>query len=310
MAASTVFVALALNGVVKADDLSGDMVAKRLQVSEPTKIEVRDYRGRVVTLNSPAKRVVALAPHIVENIFAAGGGDALVGAVDYCDFPEAAKAIPRVGKISSASLEAIAAKNPDLVVVWESAGAAKILSKLESLGLVVYVSDPKNLADVARSIRDYGVLLGQAQVANRAADEYLGRLAQLRATYAERTSVTVLYQVWHEPLQTLNREHMISDVIRLCGGRNAFGDAVTIAPKISLEAVLQRDPEAIVASGMGEARPDWLEHWRAWSSLTAVKNDNLYFIPPDIIQRHTPRILDGAAMMCEHLDDSRIKRAY
>ena len=268
-------------------------------------ISVKDYRGREVRLAAPAKRVVALAPHVVENIFSAGGGDALVGVVDYCDYPEAAKKIPRVGKISSASLEAIAAANPDLVVVWESAGAAKILSKLESLGLSVYVSDPKALEDVARSIRDFGVLLGRPQIAEAAAIEYEKKLRHLRDEYSKRKAISVLYQVWYEPLQTLNDEHIISDVIRLCGGKNAFGDAVTLAPKISLESVFYRDPKVIIASGMGEARPDWLDNWKEWPSLSAVKKGNLFFIPPDIIQRHTQRILEGAAMMCEQLEQVR-----
>ena len=272
-----------------------------------TAISVNDYRGREVRLAAPAKRVVALAPHVVENIFSAGGGDALVGVVDYCDFPEAAKKIPRVGKISSASLEAIAAANPDLVVVWESAGAAKILSKLESLGLSVYVSDPKALGDVARSIRDFGVLLGHPKIAEKAATEYEEKLRHLRDEYSNRKALSVLYQVWYEPLQTLSDEHIISDVIRLCGGQNAFGDAVTLAPKISFESVLSRDPKVIIASGMGEARPDWLDNWKAWPSLSAVRNGNLFFIPPDIIQRHTRRILDGAAMMCEQLEQTRQK---
>lgn len=270
-------------------------------------VSVNDYRGREVRLAAPAQRVVALAPHIVENIFSAGGGEALVGVVDYCDFPAAAKDIKNVGRISSASLEAIAAVNPDLVVVWESAGAAKILSKLESLGLPVYVSDPKNLEDVARSIRDFGVLLGSSGVAEKAAIAHEVALQQLRKQYSQRKAVSVLYQVWYEPLQTLNDEHIISDVIRLCGGNNVFGDAVTLAPKISLEAVLSRDPDVIIASGMGEARPDWLDNWTAWPSLSAVKSGNLFFIPPDIIQRHTRRILDGAAMMCEQLELARQK---
>ena len=84
-----------------------------------------------------------------------------------------------------------------------------------------------------------------------------------------------------------------------------MGDAPTLAPKISLEAVLARDPQVIIASGMGEARPDWLDDWKKWPRLTAVINNNLYFVPPDIIQRHTVRLLQGAEMMCNHLQAAR-----
>ena len=268
-------------------------------------VTVKDYLGRTVTLQKPAQRIVALAPHIVENLFSAGGGGALVGAVDYCDYPEAAKNIPRVGAISAFSLEAIVAMHPDLVLVWMSTRGSDVIAKLEALGIATYASDPHSLTDVPRSIRDYGVLTGNQKVAEQAALNYEKKLKQLSDTYQNAQPVSVLYQVWYEPLQTLNNEHIISDVIRLCGGVNAFGDAPTLAPKISIESVLARNPDAIIASGMGEARPDWLDNWRTWHSLKAVQNNHLFFIPPDIIQRHTERILTGASLMCEHLQQVR-----
>ena len=268
-------------------------------------VTVQDYAGRTVRLAQPARRIVALAPHIVENIFSAGAGNYLVGVVDYCDFPAQAKNLPKVGAISQQSLEAIIALQPDLVVVWGSLGSASVLQKLESIGLVAYVSDPHTLADVARSIRDFGVLAGTESIAEVAASAYEQKLAQLDAHYRHKKSVSVLYQVWYEPLQTLNDQHIISDVIRLCGGTNVFGDAPTIAPKISVESVIAQNPDAIIASGMGEARPDWLDNWLAWPNLKAVKKRHLFFVPPDIIQRHTARILLGAELMCEHLETAR-----
>lgn len=282
-------------------------VATQVQAAEAAQpsLSVVDYAGRTVALPAPAKRIVALAPHIVENLFAAGAGDRVVGVVDYCDYPEQAQKIPKVGAISAHSLEAIIALKPDLVVVWGSLGGGTILSKLEALGLTAYVSDPHTLPDVARSIRDYGALAGTLEQAEQAATDYTQQLSTLTARYQQKTPVSVLYQVWYQPLQTLNDKHIISDVIRLCGGQNAFGDAPTLAPKISIESVMARNPDAIIASGMGEARPDWLDNWLAWPSLTAVKNKHLFFVPPDIIQRHTPRILQGAQLMCEQLEQVR-----
>ncbi len=276
-------------------------------VTRVSALEAIDYLDRKVTLAKPAERVVALAPHAVENIFSAGGGERLVGVVNYSDYPEAAKKIPRVGTIASHSLEAIVALKPDLVVAWTGSGGTQLLRQLESLGLTVYMSDPRKLPDVARSIRDYGVLMGTEFVAEVAAGQYLSRLDALQAQYYDRTELSVLYQVWHTPLQTLNDKHIISDVIRLCGGRNVFGDAVTIAPKINLEAVFARNPDVIIASGMDVARPEWLDDWKKWPNLKAVEQDNLYFVPPDIIQRHTARILEGAELMCESLENARAK---
>lgn len=270
-------------------------------------ITVTDYLGRTVTLGEPARRIVALAPHIVENIYSAGAGHLLVGAVDYCDFPAEAKKIPRVGAISAYSLEAIVALRPDLVVVWNSGRGGKALPKLLDLGLTVYASDPKTLEDIARSIRDYGILTGNSAHAEQTAAEFTARHNALKKNYSHQKTLSVFYQVWNQPLQTLNDEHIISDLIRLCGGINVFGDSPTIAPLIGLEAVLTRNPDVIIASGMGEARPEWLDDWRKYPSLKAVQNENLYFVPPDIIQRHTIRMLEGAAKVCEALQQARTK---
>ncbi|WP_086932319.1 cobalamin-binding protein [Agarilytica rhodophyticola] len=275
-------------------------------------IDVKDYMNRSVALEKPARRIVALAPHIVENLYSAGAGEYIVGAVDYCDYPESAQRIPRVGGISSFSIEAIIDLKPDLVIAWRSGRGGKILEKLERLGLTVYASDPRRLTDVARSIRDFGELANTQKIADKAAQGFESRYRQLKHRYSQQTGhiqnrkqdqhmVKTLYQVWHDPIQTINGTHIISDVIRLCGGVNIFGKAMSLAPKISVESVVQRDPHVIIASGMGESRPDWLDSWKRWPSIDAVQHNRLHFIAPDIIQRHTVRILDGAALMCQYL---------
>lgn len=271
-------------------------------------IQVVDYAGRTVMLEKPAVRIVALAPHIVENLYSAGAGDLIVGAVDYCDFPEAAKKIPRVGAISAFSVEAIVALKPDLVVVWNSGRGAKYLDTLSQLGINVYASNPKTLEDVARSIEDYGLLTGRKASASQFAKHYRQQQRNLAQTYAGREPVSVFYEVWNSPLQTLNGDHIISDVIRMCGGKNIFADEPSVAPKVSLEAVIAGNPEAIVVSGMGEKRPEWLDDWKQYPSMMAVQRDNLFFVPPDIIQRHTARMLQGAELLCQQLDTARERR--
>ena len=268
-------------------------------------IQVTDYLGRTVQLAQPASRIIALAPHIVENVYSAGAGDKLIAAVNYSDYPPEARELPQLGGYQSLSLEAIVARQPDLVLAWGSGNGDTLIRQLERLGVTVYVNEPRTLEDVARSVREIGTLAGTQAVADRAADQFLERMDLLRSQYREATPVSVLYQVWNQPLQTLNGEHLVSDVIRLCGGRNAYADAEPIAPKINMESVLERDPQAIVASGMGEERPEWLNDWRQWPGLTAVRHNNLFFVPPDIIQRHTLRILEGAALFCRHIDTAR-----
>lgn len=281
------------------------IVSTLLSFAAHASIEVTDFLGRQLVLESPAKRIIALAPHIVENIYSAGAGDKIVGAVDYCDYPEEAKKIPRVGAISAYSLETILASKPDLVVVWRSGRGGKVMEKLLDLGLTVYASDPRKIEDIPKSISDFGRLAGTESVAEIAVAQFRQKYSTLMDKYAKRETVPTFYQVWNDPLQTLNGNHVISDVIRMCGGTNVFSDEPSLAPKVSIEAVLNANPHAIVASGMGEERPDWLNSWKSWSSVKAVKCNNLYFVPPDIIQRHTARILDGAEMLCKQLDAGR-----
>jgi iron complex transport system substrate-binding protein len=280
-------------------------VALCAQASSARAISVQDSAGREVTLEQPARRIVALAPDIVENLFSAGAGDRLVGAVSYSNYPEQATALPEVGSYNAFSLEQILALHPDLVVMWGSGNGMQTLSKLEALGLPVYVSELRKLSDVPESIRRLGQLAGTASVAEAEARRIENEIASLRNRYSNRASLGVFYQIWNDPLQTVNGEHLISEVITLCGGRNVFGDATALAPRISVESVLLRNPDAIVASGMGEARPEWLDQWRAYPSLKAVAGDALFFVNPNHLQRPTARILLGAQSLCEQLDQMR-----
>lgn len=268
-------------------------------------VSVTDFLGREVRLARPAQRIIALAPHIVENVYSAGAGKSMVAAVNYSDYPPAARKLPQLGSYKAISVEQVLARKPDLVIVWASGNGEIIIQQLERLGVPVYVDEPRKLEDIARSVRDISVLAGTEQHGEKAADKFLQSLDKLQQTYADAKLVTVFYQVWNEPLQTLNGEHLISDVITLCGGKNVYADAAVLAPKINIESVLYRDPDVIVASGMGEERPEWLEEWRQWSELKATRWNNLFFVPPDIIQRHTLRILDGAELFCQHIQTGR-----
>ena len=190
-------------------------------------------------------------------------------------------------------------------MVLMAGNGMSVLDDLEGLDVPVYVSEPRQLSDIGRSIRDYGTLAGTRDRGEREAARIDNNIGELQNRYGKRSSLSVLYQVWHEPLQTLNGKHLISSVIRLCGGHNIFADALSLAPKISIESVLQRDPDVIVASGMDIARPEWLDLWLDYPSLTAVQNQALFFIHPDHIQRPTARLLLGAQALCRQLDSVR-----
>lgn len=276
--------------------------------STAAEIVVRDDIGRELRLPGPAQRIVSLAPHITEVLFAAGAGEHIVGVVAYSDYPEAARHLPQVGGYSNIDMEAITALRPDLVIAWSSGNRSAHLDKLGALGIPVYVNEARSFEGVARSLEMFGRLAATEAAANTAASAFRARRDALAQRYAGRPPVRMFYQVWAQPLMTINGKHLISDAIRLCGGINVFDDLAPLAPSIGVEAVLAANPEAIVASGMDAARPEWLDEWRRWPELAANAKENLYFIAPELIQRHTPRILDGTAQLCEHLESARRKR--
>lgn len=270
-------------------------------------IAVHDDLGQVLQLTAPARRIVSLSPHGTELLFAAGAGAHMVGTVAHSDYPDAATRIAQVGTYVAFDLERIAALRPDLVVAWSS-GNGKALQRLAALGIPVYVTEPRSLEGIAASLERLGQLAGTSDVANGAAREFRSRLVRLRARYAQRDPVSVFYQVWRGPLFTLGGPHIFSRVAELCGGRNVFGGLDTLAPTVDLETVLAANPDAIVASGMAEERPDWLDDWRRWPQMRAVRSNHLFFIPPDLLQRPTPRLLDGAEQLCVALERVRTER--
>lgn len=276
-----------------------------LSASASSSIRVVDSQGRLVRLEAPAQRIVALAPHIVENVFSAGAGHLLVGTVSYADYPPGAQKIPAIGDHQSWSLESIIALQPDLILMWGSGSGANAHASLQRLGLPIYISEPRQFADISNTIRNIGTLAGTQNISEPEAQRIERKFVELAAQYSTHKNLSVLYQIWDQPLQTLNGDHLISKVIELCGGRNLFFDAASIAPKISLESVLHRNPDVIVASGTGASRPAWLAKWMQYPSLTAVKNNTLFTVNPDHIQRPTARILIGAKTLCTQLESAR-----
>ena len=281
---------------------------KAEQSSISKQVTVIDFKGRKVSLNSPAKRIVALAPHVVENVFSAGAGDKLVGVVSYSDFPEQATKLPIVGGYAKTNLEKILELQPDLVIAWESGNSDSSLERIQELGFPVYIDQPDKLDDVGKSIKDIGTLAGTSEVANKVANDYLKKVEIVRAKKLHQQPVSAFYQVWNSPLRTINGGHIISDAIELCGGVNIYANESAVAPVINIESILERNPESIIASGMSDSRPEWLDEWKEWPSLNAVKKDNLFFVDPDHIQRHTVRILFGIESICRQLDVARQKR--
>lgn len=265
-----------------------------------------DDAGRTLRLAAPAQRIVSLAPHVTELLFAAGAGARIVGAVEFSDYPPAALEIPRVGDYVEFDLETIVALRPDLVISWISGNPAGEVAALRRLGLPLFETEPRRLEDIARTLRTFGALAGTAPAAAGAALAFEHRLRQLEARATGARPLRVFYQVWGQPLITVNGEHLISDVLRRCGARNVFADLAMLAPRIDVEAVLQADPQVIIGGALQDTRPPWLDDWRNWPELEAVRHGRLFFVPGTHLHRHTPRILDGMQRVCEQLESVRV----
>ncbi len=281
------------------------LAACLLSASLPAEIRVHDDSGQLLVLERPAARIVSLAPHVTELLFAAGAGEALVGVSEYSDFPPQARRLPRVGGGSGLDIESIVALQPDLVIGWQSGNPALQLERLRTLGLAVFISEPRRLADIPAALQKFARLAGTESAAQLQIERFRDRHAALEQAHAGSEPVTVYYQIWERPLMTVNGQHLISDVIGLCGGRNVFAELPVLAPQIGVEAVLERDPRVIVVAGQPGAEDAALAGWRRWSQLQAVRDGHLYVLERDLLVRHTPRILQGAEQLCEILDRVR-----
>jgi iron complex transport system substrate-binding protein len=276
-----------------------------LATSARAEVRVLDVDGHAVVLAQPARRIVSLAPHLTELLFAVGAGEHVVGTVEYSDFPDAARRAPRVGDSSLLDLERIAALQPDLVLVWRHGNSPQQLQRLAALRLPTYAHEARALADISRGLRDLGALTGRATEAAQRADAFDRAVAGLRAAHASRARLRVFYQVWPEPLMTLNGEHLISQMLGLCGADNVFAAQRLLTPTVTEEAVLLADPDAIVTGWNPAYGGAPLSSWQRLGALRAVRNGQLLTVNPDHLHRQSDRVLDGARELCEKLDGVR-----
>lgn len=266
---------------------------------------VTDDTENTLCLAAPAQRIATLSPGATELVWAAGAGESVVAVVDFSDYPPAATALPSVGSHTRIDMERLLTLKPDLAIVWVSGNPVAQIAALEKLNIPVFAIEPRTIEGVATAVQRLGRLAGTEAVAKPVSDHFLEGMTALAEQFQHRKPVTVFYQVWDSPLMTVNHQHLIGRVISLCGGHNSFGELPDLVPRINPEAVLAQNPDAILAGGMGEANDDWLVAWRQYPGLRAVQRDNLFFIPPSLIQRPTPRLLQGATLFCDYLEVAR-----
>lgn len=252
-------------------------------------------------------RVVSLAPNLTELVFAAGAGEALIGVSAHSDFPPAARELPVVGDAFMLDQEQLALLRPDALLAWQSGTPAHVVDELRRIGYRVEVVRTRKLDDVTAALLQIGELTGHADEASEAADNYARGLIALEQRFAGSPSISVFYQVSRRPLFTINGEHYVSELIEMCGGRNVFADLDELAPTIDVEAVVERDPEVMLASD--EAGDDAFVEWQRWPGIAAIRYKNQYLMPADEIGRATPRLLVAGEAVCAALQEARERRA-
>ncbi len=262
-------------------------------------IDVVDDTGQPVHLPRPAQRVISMARHATEMLFAAGGASRVVGVSAYSDFPAAATRLPQVGDARQLDLERILSLKPDLLVVWASGTPARQQEQLKKLGIPIYYSEPQKLNDIADSMARLAQLMGTGSDAAAQVSQFQASLATLRETYQKRRVVRVFYQISDKPLYTLNGQHIASDALVLCGAQNVFAALPVIAPSVSIEAVLQHNPEVIIGSETNIAM------WKSFPAMLAVKRGNLRTIDGNLLARSGPRMVEGVRRLCEVLEQAR-----
>ncbi|MBS1170451.1 MAG: cobalamin-binding protein [Burkholderiaceae bacterium] len=267
-------------------------------------ISVNDDLGHAVTMAQPARRIITLAPHTMELVHAAGGLGNIVGSGSYSNYPPVARAIPVVGDHKQIDIERVLVLKPDLVVAWRYGVPQRQIDQLRRHGIAVFISDPKKLDDIADSIVRLGKLLGHEPRAQQQAGEFRRKLAALSARFSQRPLLRVFYQVSERPLYTLNDRHLIGEAIRLCGGTNIFGALPSIAPQVSVEAVLAANPQVIISTNVAH-EDRGIAFWRSYPAVGAVRRGKLFRLNPDLLDRPGPRMADGVKALCDALERAR-----
>lgn len=269
-------------------------------------VTVVDDTGQTITLAAQAERIISLSPHATELLFSAQAGKKLVGVIEYSNFPQEAKAIQRVGDYFAIDIELMLTLKPDLIVAWQSGIKPELLSRLNDLGFPVFLSEPKSFEDIAGNVERLAKLAGTTDGSMPVVKQFVEDVNALKNRYLNKARIKGFYQIWHDPLQTLNGEHFISQALALCAVDNVFAGQKLLAPLVNEESIIALNPQVIFSGGNSQTQLNQLkDYWRKWSVIDAVKNDHLFVVNSDWVARPTFRLLDAAKSICQQSDKVR-----
>jgi len=240
-----------------------------------------------------AERVLSLAPSLTEIVIELGASDQLVGVLDGGDRPPEVAGLPSVGRYGQLEMERLLSLKPDLLLLWPGSVGVAQREQLQRLGIPTYSAEPHTLDQLAAQLEHVGVQLGRAERGQQLAQAFRQRLAAMRAKYRRDVPLRVFYQVWDRPLYTVGGEQIISDALKVCGGENVFADLSLPAPQVSVESVLQRNPDVILASSTEQ-----LDAWRAWPQIKAIARQQLVVVPDKGLERPSGQMLDAVEKLC------------
>lgn len=256
-------------------------------------VEVVDDMGRSVTLATRAERIISLAPSLTESLFAIGAGDQVVAVTDYCDHPPEAAQKPTVGGMTNPSIETIIALSPDLIVLSREGNLRKDFDRLRSLNTCLFVSNPRTLSGIRRSIRQLGTLTGHTEEADTLLASLKAREDSLRAP-GGRPKVRTLLIVSLQPLIVVGKNTFINQLLEVAGAENLASDLSSPYPTYSREALAAEDPDVIII--MSDALEDTSAPGKLfpeWESLSAMRSDRIAVVNADLVSRPGPRAWDA-----------------
>ena len=275
----------------------------------PATRSVHDDTGDEVIVSANGCRIVSLSPGTTAMLYAAGAGHCLVGTIAHSKEPAEAASVPVVGDAETFDFERLLALRPTAVVVAIDVVQRVRIDRIRALGIPVYQVHVTSLAQMPESLRRLGELSGSAAIAGPKAAELRAALDRLAAQYRERAPVRVLYQIWDRPIYTIGGRHVISDALRTCGAQNIFSDLDTAAPAVTREAALARNPELILVSAPPDSAGEWIDEWRKFPSVSAVRNGNLVPYTDERMDRMGPSVIEATARLCEVIDRARLPAA-
>ncbi|PTS85977.1 cobalamin-binding protein [Pseudomonas sp. HMWF032] len=247
-----------------------------------------------------AQRVVTLAPSLTEIVLELGAADRLVGVLDGGARPAAISHLPSVGRLGQLELESLLQVQPDLVLLWPDSISATQRQQLQRIGVPVLVVEPRKLAELADQFVDIAARVDRVERGRHLQQQFNQGLQRLSQRYRRERPVRLFYQVWDVPLYTIGGQQIISDALAVCGATNVFADLSLPAPQVSVEAVLERNPEVILASVQAQ-----LDAWRVWPGLAAVERQQLWRVPDDGLERPSFQMLAAIEALCERLASAR-----